>query len=112
MLYNKCYCEKCKKIQRMKINSYIDSKDLNIGKIKYNKLYGTCEVCNEEVYSVDLYKKNNIEIINKIKNLEEEITIKKIIDNIKVDKDELCIKNTQILDYIKEAITNKNKDKE
>ncbi|VYT63954.1 hypothetical protein [Clostridium tertium] len=112
MLYNKCYCEKCRKIQKMIVNSKKATKDLNIGKIEYNKLYGTCEICGEEVYSIDLNKRNNIEIINKIKELEEEIALMKIIDSIKVDKDELNIKNTKILDYIKESITNKNKDKQ
>ena len=83
MLDNKCFCEKCNKMQSIKVSSSIESKEFNIGKISYNKLTGNCLICGEEVYSIELSKKNKIEIGKKIKELEDEITILKIIEDSK-----------------------------
>lgn len=101
MIENKCFCEKCKKIQYIKVIKSKDIKEFNIGKISYDKLKGLCLVCEEEVYSLELSKKNKIEINKKIKDLEEEVTILKIIkDNksevLKInDNDEELLKELQ-----------------
>jgi hypothetical protein len=83
MLENRCFCEKCKKIQQIKVSSVNENKDFNIGKITYNKLIGICDICGEEVYSLELSKKNKIELSKKIKELEDEVTILKIIEDSK-----------------------------
>lgn len=83
MIENKCFCEKCRRIQPIIINSKIDTKEFNIGKISYNKLIGKCIICNEEVYSVELSKKNKTELSKKIKELEDEMTILKIMEDSK-----------------------------
>ena len=54
MLDGKSFCEKCKKIQPIIIRRRKETKEFNIGKIIYNKLYGTCAICEEEVYSLEL----------------------------------------------------------
>lgn len=86
MLENKCFCEECNKIQEIKVKSYTESKDFNIGKITYEKLYGVCLSCGNEVYSVELSKKNKNELNKKIKELEDEVTILKIIKSNKNKK--------------------------
>lgn len=83
MLENKCFCEKCNKIQEIKVKSYTESKDFNIGKLTYEKLYGICMVCKNEVYSFELTNKNNITLSKKIKEFEDETTILRIIKNSK-----------------------------
>lgn len=108
MLENRCFCEKCNKIQNLKIDSCIESKEFNIGKVTYDKLYGKCSVCNNEVYSSELSKKNKKEINKKIKELEDEVTILKIIESNK--KGTLVLKKDEenLLNEIKNILS-KNK---
>lgn len=108
MLENRCFCEKCNKIQNLKIDSCIESKEFNIGKVTYDKLYGKCSVCNNEVYSYELSKKNKKEINKKIKELEDEVTILKIIESNK--KGTLVLKKDEenLLNEIKNILS-KNK---
>lgn len=108
MLENRCFCEKCNKIQNIKIDSYTEIKEFNIGKVAYNKLYGKCSVCNNEVYSSELSKKNKKEINKKIKELEDEVTILKIIESNKKGTLVLREDEKDILNEIK-SILSKNK---
>lgn len=111
MIDNKCFCEKCNKIQPIKISSKIERKDFNIGKISYNKLNGKCLICNSEVYSIELSKINKLEMEKKIKELEDEITILKIIENSKISDLTIEGKDKEILKELENIILNKNKDK-
>lgn len=103
MFNNKCFCEKCNKIEEMKIIKKYETKEFNIGKIKYKKLYGICTICNSEVYSINLNNKNKKEISNKIREIENE----KIIINLFGNKD---IVNNENSDLIKKLINKNNKD--
>lgn len=109
MQINRCFCEKCNKIQNIKVSSYKESKDFNIGKITYDKLYANCSVCDSEVYSLDLSKKNKSEINKKIKELEDEVTILRIIEGSK--KGNLILENgdKELLNEIESILLNKNK---
>lgn len=111
MLENKCFCEKCNKIQPIKVSSSIDSKEFNIGKISYNKLIGNCLICGDEVYSIELSKRNKIEIGKKIKELEEEMTILKTIEDSKSGSLKIKQGDEEFLKELENIILNKNKDK-
>jgi len=111
MLDNKCFCEKCKKIQQIIIRRKKESKEFNIGKITYNKLYGTCAICNEEVYSSKLSRKNKLELEKKIKELEDEITILKIIKDSNSGVLEIEESDKEFLKELEKIFINKNKDK-
>lgn len=109
MIENKCYCEKCKKIQKIKVSSITESKDFNIGKITYNKLIGNCSICGEEVYSLELSKKNKIELSKKIKELEDEVTILKIIKDSKSGTLKFQEGDEEILKDLEKILLVKNK---
>lgn len=111
MLDNKCFCEKCKKIQPIIIRRRKETKEFNIGKIIYNKLYGTCAICEEEVYSLELSKKNKIEIERKIKELEDEVTILKIIEDSNSGLLEIQESDKELIKELENILMNKNKDK-
>lgn len=57
MQQSRCFCEKCNKIQDIEVNSCKESKEFNIGKITYDKLYGKCLVCGNEVSPLNYLKK-------------------------------------------------------
>lgn len=80
MFNNKCFCEVCNKFEEIKIDRETIEKEFNIGKIKYEKLIGFCNSCNNEVYSLELAKKNKEELAGKIKDMEEEIKMLKLIE--------------------------------
>lgn len=109
MQQSRCFCEKCNKIQDIEVNSCKESKEFNIGKITYDKLYGKCLVCGNEVYSFELSKKNKSEINKKIKELEDEVTILRIIEGNK--KGNLILENgdEELLNEIESILLNKNK---
>lgn len=109
MIENKCYCEKCKRIQQIKVSSITESKDFNIGKITYNKLMGNCSICGEEVYSLELSKKNKIELSKKIKELEDEVTILKIIKDSKSGTLKFQEGDEEILKDLEKILLMKNK---
>lgn len=109
MLENRCFCEKCNKIQSIKVNSYMETKDFNIGKITYEKLYGSCSVCGSEVYSFDLSKKNRDKINKKIKELEDEVTILKILEYNKNGELKLKKGDKELLNEIESILSNKDK---
>lgn len=111
MLEKKCFCEKCKKIQPIIIRSKNEVKEFNIGKIIYNKLYGTCAICEEEVYSLELSKKNKIELEKKIKELEDEITILKIIEDNNSGLLGIEENDRELIKELEKILTNKNKEK-
>lgn len=111
MLENKCFCEKCKKIQPIITRRKKDIKEFNIGKITYNKLYGTCAICGSEVYSLELSNKNKIEMGKKIKELEDEITILKIIEDSNSGVLEIEESDKEFLEELEKIIIKKNKDK-
>lgn len=111
MLDSKCFCEKCKKIQPIIIRRRKETKEFNIGKIIYNKLYGTCAICEEEVYSLELSKKNKIEIEKKIKELEDEITILNIIEDSNSGLLEIQESDKELIKELEKILINKNKDK-
>ncbi|MDV4151365.1 hypothetical protein R0131_10985 [Clostridium sp. AL.422] len=110
MLENRCFCERCNKIQPIIVRRKKDIKELNIGRITYNKLYGTCAICENEVYSIELSKINKIEMGKKIKELEDEVTILKIIEES--NSGVLAIQDSD-REFLKELenILKKNKDK-
>ena len=107
MLENRCFCEKCNKIQSIEVNSYMETKDFNIGKITYEKLYGNCSVCGSEVYSSDLSKKNKDKMNKKIKELEDEVTILKILKGNKKGSFQLNESDNEILNEIENILSNK-----
>ena len=109
MVENRCYCEECKKIQTIIIKTKMCTKDFNIGTIEYNKLYGICSVCSEEVYSIELSKKNKIEISKKIKELEDEMTIFKIIEDSKLETLNLGEKDKKVIKELENIFKNKDK---
>ncbi|WP_411167725.1 hypothetical protein ACH36K_11265 [Clostridium sp. MB05] len=109
MLENRCFCEKCNKIQSIEVNSYMETKDFNIGKITYEKLYGNCSVCGSEVYSSDLSKKNKDKLNKKIKELEDEVTILKILESNKNGELRLKKGDKELLNEIENILSNKNK---
>lgn len=111
MLEKKCFCEKCKKIQPIIIRSKKEVKEFNIGKIIYNKLYGTCAICEEEVYSLELSKKNKIELEKKIKELEDELTILKIIEDNNSGLLGIEESDKELIKELEKILTNKNKEK-
>ena len=111
MLENKCFCEKCKKIQPIIVRRKKEFKEFNIGKITYNKLYGTCAICEEEVYSMELSKKNKVEIGKKIKELEDEKTILKIIEDSNAGLLEIQESDKDLIKEIENILINKNKEK-
>lgn len=111
MLENKCFCEKCKKIQPIITRRKIDTKEFNIGKITYNKLYGACAICGEEVFSLELSRKNKIELGKKIKELEGEITILKIIEDSNSRAWEIQEGDKEFLKELEKIMIKKNKDK-
>ncbi|MCI6693021.1 MULTISPECIES: hypothetical protein [unclassified Clostridium] len=111
MLDGKSFCEKCKKIQPIIIRRRKETKEFNIGKIIYNKLYGTCAICEEEVYSLELSKKNKIEIEKKIKELEDEITILNIIEDSNSGLLEIQESDKELIKELEKILINKNKDK-
>lgn len=111
MLDSKCFCEKCKKIQPIIIRRRKETKEFNIGKIIYNKLYGTCAICEEEVYSLELSKKNKIELEKKIKELEDEITILSIIEDSNSGLLEIQESDKELIKELENILINKNKDK-
>lgn len=111
MLEKKCFCEKCKKIQPIIIRRKKETKDFNIGKVTYNKLYGTCAVCEEEVYSFELSKKNKLELEKKIKELEDELTILKIIEDSNSGILEIQESDKELIKELENILTNKNKEK-
>lgn len=102
MFNNKCFCEKCNKIENIKIIQKYEVKEFNIGKIKYKKLYGICNVCNSEVYSISLNDLNKKEILNKLKELESEKILIKIFNKKIID--------TNDKDLIKKLINKNNKN--
>ncbi|WP_300384479.1 hypothetical protein [Clostridium sp.] len=83
MFDNKCFCESCNKLELFKIKKDVVEKEFNIGKIRYEKLIGFCNVCNNEVYSLDLFKKNKKELESKIRAMEEEMKMLKLIEGAK-----------------------------
>lgn len=109
MQNSRCFCEKCNKIQDIEINSYKESKDFNIGTITYDKFYGKCSVCGNEVYSLELSKKNKNEINKKIKELEDEVTILRIIEGSKNGSLILEKGDKELLNEIESILLNKNK---
>ena len=111
MTENKCYCERCKRIQFIIVRQKKEIKEFNIGKINYNKLYGTCSICGEEVYSLDLSKKNRIEINKKIKELEDEIKILRIIEDSNSGILDLEEDDRKLIKELENIFINKNKDK-
>ena len=111
MLDSKCFCEKCKKIQPIIIRRRKETKEFNIGKITYNKLYGTCVICEEEEYSLELSKKNKIELEKKIKELEDEITILSIIEDSNSGLLEIQESDKELIKELENILINKNKDK-
>lgn len=80
MLNNKCFCENCNRFELIEIEKETIEKEFNIGKIEYEKLVGFCIVCGNEVYSLNLAKKNKEELANKIRVMEEKIRIIKLME--------------------------------
>lgn len=111
MLENRCFCEKCKKIQQIKVSSIKENKEFNIGKVTYNKLKGICDVCGEEVYSLELSKKNKLELEKKIKELEDEVTILKIIEESKSGTLKVKEGDEEILKELEKILLGKNKER-
>lgn len=108
MFNNKSFCENCNKFKYIKIENQIIEKEFNIGKIKYKKLIGFCIVCNNEVYSLDLAKKNKEELANKIKAMEEEIKMLKLIEGARTINFS-NLSNEEIEEEIEKMINRYNK---
>ncbi|MGG7059701.1 hypothetical protein ACQPUY_00365 [Clostridium nigeriense] len=111
MIEDRCFCEKCRKIQPIRVISIKEHKDFNIGRITYKKLIGNCNICGGEVYSLELSKKNKIELSKKIKELEDEVTIFKIIENSKSGTLKVKEGDEEILKEIEKILLSKNKER-
>ncbi|MGG7143193.1 hypothetical protein ACQPVP_06970 [Clostridium nigeriense] len=111
MIEDRCFCEKCRKIQPIIVMSVTEHKDFNIGKISYKKLIGKCSICGVEVYSLELSEKNKIELNKKIKELEDEVTIFKIIENNKSGTLKVKEDDDEILKEIEKILLSKNKER-
>lgn len=108
MFNNKCFCEVCNKFQEIRIDKEIIEKEFNIGKIKYEKLIGFCIICNNEVYSLELAKRNKEELTNRIKAMEEEIRMLKLIEGANIINFS-NLSNDEIEQEIEKIITRYNK---
>lgn len=106
---NRCFCEKCNKIQEIKENTCLDTKEFNVGKISYKKSYGTCRVCKTLVYSIYLSKKNTNRINKKLRELEQELMLLKVLEDSRNGLIELTQDETEFLAKIESGFLEKSK---
>ena len=108
MFNNKCFCEVCNKIETMRIEKETVVKEFNIGKIIYEKLIGICNCCNNKVYSLELAKKNKEELAIRLKEMEEEMKMLKLIQGAKTINF-ANLSNEEIEEEIEKMISKQNK---
>jgi len=108
MFENRCFCEKCNKIQPIYINKSSETVELNLGKMKYEKEIGFCCVCGEEVYSIDLAEKNKRTFNRKLKEFEESFNITRLIEVAADGELEITTEKEDLFDKIKDILSRKN----
>lgn len=109
MFNNKGFCEKCKKLQLINITIFNEKKSYTIGEIKFEKYVAHCSICNSKIYSYELNKKSEENRERELKNLQNSIKIKKIL-NGELKKDITIINfNEEDIETIKKILKDKNK---
>ena len=75
---SKTFCEICNELVEYKIRKRIKEEMINNKIVSFNELYAICKKCNNEVYVEKLYDQNMLEYSEKVKEINDIITIREI----------------------------------
>ncbi|NLL30711.1 MAG: hypothetical protein GX258_06620 [Clostridiales bacterium] len=108
MFNNRCFCETCNKIQPIYTKLSKETVELNLGKMDYEKETGFCCVCGEEVYSIDIAKKNKKTFNTRLKEFEESYNLARLIETAAGGNLEIIDGKEDIVDKIQDILSRRN----